>query len=228
MYEIYCVTCLENGKKYVGQTSIGRTERWNQHRYQAKYDPHTYFYRSLMSRGFEVWELSLLEEVETLEQANEAEDRWIKELKTLNEDFGYNTKEGGSNGPLSESARKKSSETKKQQWSDPEFKESQRLANVGKHHTEEGKKNISLSLVGHKRNLGRVHSPEDKEKIRQSMRRTREEEPERWWGRPKGPKKSKSVIDPNFGIVSLEKIKAMSREDFFQKMKSEIAAKLAA
>jgi len=39
----------------------------------------------------------------------------------------------------------------------------------GKHHTEEAKRKIGLAKIGHKYNLGRKHTPEQTEKIRQKL-----------------------------------------------------------
>jgi group I intron endonuclease len=71
--------------------------------------------------------------------------------------------------PHTEETKKLLSEQKKAAFADPEYKARMSAANTGKHHTEEGKANISKGLQGNQYRKGIPHSPEVKARIKASM-----------------------------------------------------------
>lgn len=67
--------------------------------------------------------------------------------------------------PHTEETKLKLSAIRVKMFEDPDFKQKMTEANTGKHHTEEGKANISAALVGNQFRKGTTHSDEDKAKI---------------------------------------------------------------
>lgn len=67
--------------------------------------------------------------------------------------------------------KNKISETRKILFQDEDFKKRMSEANIGKHHTDKGRKNISKSLEGNQHRKGIPHSDEIKKKISEGMKR---------------------------------------------------------
>jgi group I intron endonuclease len=121
-YEIYCITNKTNNKSYVGQ-SIDANERWKDHIYDAKrqigktainkkYPIHNAIAK-YGETGF-IWQI--IDQCDTIEEANELEEFYIAYLQTLAPN-GYNLLPGGNNRTLLESSKKKISNTlKKTSW----------------------------------------------------------------------------------------------------------------
>ena len=78
---VYLVTNTVNGKQYVGKTIWPINTRWNCHVSSAKVHD-TCLYRAIRKYGRDSFSLSVLEEVSSEEELNEAEKRWIVELTT--------------------------------------------------------------------------------------------------------------------------------------------------
>lgn len=94
--EIYCITNTVTGKRYVGQTCTGVRNRWNKHAWLAlTKNVNTRFYESIRKHGKSAFKTSVLQSCDSLEEANQAEKRWVAELMTTNQSFGYNMTEGG-------------------------------------------------------------------------------------------------------------------------------------
>jgi len=74
--------------------------------------------------------------------------------------------------PHTEETKKLLSNQKLTAYSDPEYKARMSAANTGKHHTEEGRANISKGLIGNQYRKGIPHSPEIKAKITASLKAT--------------------------------------------------------
>src|SRR5208337_1077930 len=123
---IYSATNSLNNKMYIGQSQTSLEQRWIHHKSDAKrFDG--YFQRAIRKYGTECWKLEILEEVENVELLNEAEMKWIEHYDTFNRDKGYNSTSGGENGWIVTE----------------EAKEKNRIAHLGKTHTEETKEKIS-------------------------------------------------------------------------------------
>lgn len=112
-FQIYYHKNKTDGKGYVGQAENGRWEkRWKEHIYAAFHESKKYFHKAIKKYGPENFEHSIVEEVETQEQADLAEIKWIADLKTLDCEWGYNHTKGGSKTVHTEISRKKNSDTK--------------------------------------------------------------------------------------------------------------------
>lgn len=95
MYTIYKIIS-PSGKFYVGMTSQTPRARWDEHcslaRRGTTWNP---FHCAIRKYGKEGFVHEVLELVDTLEQANEAEIKWIAELRSTDRTIGYNTSPGG-------------------------------------------------------------------------------------------------------------------------------------
>lgn len=156
MEDKYCVYAhinKINGKVYVGQ-SKNITKRW--HNNGLEYQKCPYFWSAIQKYGWDNFEHIVLIDNLTKEQADEYEIFYINKYHSSYKENGYNIREGGSHGALSEVTKQKISETMKEKgaWKgdlnprhiDPLFGE--RNGMYGKHHTEETKQKISETLTG--------------------------------------------------------------------------------
>lgn len=92
---IYKITNKENNKVYVGQ-SVDIERRWKQHinsSFGEKEDSDTEFHRSIRKNSINAFEWEILEECK-VEELNEKEKNWIKELNSITP-YGYNYTYGG-------------------------------------------------------------------------------------------------------------------------------------
>lgn len=82
MFTIYCYTNKINGKKYIGITSRSMKERENSHIYETKEmrSKNFPFKRALIKYGIENFNLEILEQVETKEEACQKEIFYIKKI----------------------------------------------------------------------------------------------------------------------------------------------------
>lgn len=99
IYGLYCVcdNCKDTREKirYVGQTSRGTRDRFYKHTYNARHRQHWPVCRWMYKHGVENIRWRVLETVDTPEELDEAETRWIQELGTLIDEGGYNLWPGG-------------------------------------------------------------------------------------------------------------------------------------
>ena len=179
----YCVYVhtSPSGKMYVGQTCQSLKKRWgeNGRRYLEKKNNqyiHSAFACAILKYGWENFEHEVIASNLTKDEANNFEKLLIEKLDTRNSKFGYNCKEGGSNGALSEETRKKISEShkgNKNHFFGKKLSEEHRKklseAHKGMVVSEETKKKISESLKGENSYLyGKHLSEETKKKISES------------------------------------------------------------
>lgn len=122
--ELYCVYCHQNkinGKRYIGQT-IHQDKpalRWKN---GTGYKDSLYFYNAIQKYGWDNFYHYIIQDNLTKEEADELEELNIMFYNTLNRNYGYNLKHGGSNGQLSEQSKQKLSESLKKTFSDPNMK----------------------------------------------------------------------------------------------------------
>lgn len=96
MIGIYKITNQLNGKVYVGQ-SVDIHRRWNQHKQEGKKLIHKYpLYLAMNKYGIENFTFKVIEEC-SQQELDTREQYWIKELKSLVTENGYNISIGGSN-----------------------------------------------------------------------------------------------------------------------------------
>ena len=175
--KIYKITNLLNSKVYVGQTHGTPQVRFMQH-CTPKSGRYSALTRAILKYGKENFRVDELQVCASQEELNKAEKEWIVRLGALGPQ-GYNLKEGGSNGRLTEEIKRKiglRATGKKRADGGPM---------LGKRHTPEACAKISMAGMGKKYALGTVHTPEFKEACRI---RTRE-------------RNKKEVIDLRSGVV---------------------------
>jgi len=133
-YCVYIHTNKINGKKYVGQTCRKPEYRWNSGK---GYKDNIYFTNAIQKYGWDGFEHEVIASNLTKEEADNFEKILIQELNTMNLEFGYNLRAGGSEVVFSEESKKKMSESRIGLFA------GENHPMYGKHHTEESKKKIS-------------------------------------------------------------------------------------
>ena len=144
-YCVYVHTNKINGKMYVGQTIYGDRphKRWDN---GNGYVGSSYFYNAIQKYGWDNFEHEIIANNLTADEADNFERLLILKLDLQNPNKGYNLESGGTkNKTLSESTKKKISES--------------RMCKSNGPHSDETKKRISES------NKGRVLSDITKRKI---------------------------------------------------------------
>lgn len=137
---IYALANKDNGKIYIGQTwqTLIRRMGTNGIGYYGCW----HIYNALQLHGLDRFVYSILEKVETQEEADDFEMHYIHEFNTLDTEFGYNIKIGGGYG------------LRTQEWKDAnsifmiERHKKDGHPMQGKHHTEETKAKIGAAQRG--------------------------------------------------------------------------------
>ena len=98
MYYIYCYTNKVTNRKYVGQTNnIDRRKREHlscaNNELSKSYND--LFHKKLREYGEENFIFSILEEINTQEEADAQEKYWIEQMQSLASQNGYNLTLGG-------------------------------------------------------------------------------------------------------------------------------------
>lgn len=147
---IYKHTNLINQKSYIGQTCMRPEYRWNNGKGYIK-SPH--FYAAIQKYGWDNFSHEILEIVETQEEANQKECYYINLYHTLDPLYGYNIREGGSNGSMNPETKEKISKTLTGIRRSQETREKLSKSKIGslnpqfqKAKTEEEKQNLSNKL----------------------------------------------------------------------------------
>lgn len=170
-YVVYVHINKINQKTYVGQTcNIQRRWRSNgieYYDYNKSDQDQNIFWKALQSYGWNNFDHIILKENLTLDEANYWEDYYINFYHSKYFENGYNIRDAGSRGSLSESTKQKLSNAAKakKSWQgdnnprhlDPLYGE--RNGMYGKHHSEETKQKISQALKG------KTRTEEQKQKI---------------------------------------------------------------
>lgn len=94
-FEIYKLVNTINNKVYVGGTTEGLGKRWRLHVTRANSGSQYPICQAIREYGSEVFQMSLLEVCDSLEQMNIREQYWIATLSSSNPEFGYNVRPGG-------------------------------------------------------------------------------------------------------------------------------------
>lgn len=103
---IYKLINKINNKIYIGQTWRSLEERWGLgNRYNE------YLSNSIKKHGKENFYYETLTFCGTQESANYCEDYFIKKFNSQDSEYGYNIRDGGSKGKLSEETKKKVSKS---------------------------------------------------------------------------------------------------------------------
>lgn len=152
---IYCHTHLDSGRKYVGLTKFSIEIRWQRHIYSAFSGEKHHFARAVQKYGPSAFQAEELERCSSLDEANKAEIRWIKELETCDPAKGFNSEKGGS-GPIKELRRSP--------WDDPTY----RARQLERLHSPEWKERMNRPETKAKMSLaskGRLVSEETRQKL---------------------------------------------------------------
>jgi group I intron endonuclease len=168
-FHIYLIHNLINNKVYVGR-SVNVANRWIKHIRVAsgnvekdKYPIH----RAITKYGVENFNFSILQELSSNQECNQAEKYWISYFNAKDYDFGYNLTDGGEGAfghVVSETARQKIREKATGRGHTQETKELLRLKNIGRKHTQEAKDKMSA------KNLGKVLSAEHRQKLSEAKK----------------------------------------------------------
>lgn len=116
MHYIYLIQNTINKKVYVGQTN-NPDRRFSAHKngafYRHRGDYNMPFYRAVRKYGWDKFECSLIEQWDTLEECNEAEEFWISYLGCRDASVGYNIQKGGKVIPMTADQKAKLSLARK-------------------------------------------------------------------------------------------------------------------
>ena len=193
-YKIYRYT-FPNGKIYIGKTKTSIEQRAGSN--GCRYGDDTLVGRAIRKYGWINVIKEILYDGLTENEANKRERELIKQFNSTNSSIGYNLTRGGDGGvsvtrTLSESTRKKIGaknsialrgrklpqeqvermrKTLMGHTVSVETREKIRIANLGKHHSEDTKKKLS--------EINRNRSPELREQIRQSLKKSQKRRTEK-------------------------------------------------
>lgn len=150
-YKSWCVymhTCIENNKRYIGQT-CDLKNRWNNNgaKYLYKQPDGKWrqpaIARAIIAHGWDNFLHEIIADNLTKEEADKMEVELVDKYKTRNPIYGYNIREGGSHGHLSEYSIEKMRNT----IGDSRMKEKNSF--YGKKHSEETKRKIGKANAVH-------------------------------------------------------------------------------
>lgn len=151
---MYKVTCMQNNKIYVGQTTWTLLARWKQHIHHAVHGRRCALHNAIRKYGKENFITEVLEECAVTE-LDARETYWIEHLHAYVPTVGYNRTFGGQRGKLTAAVRAQLSI----------LHSGSRNPMSGKHHTVEVRARMSA------KRKGRTKSPEWQAKITASSRR---------------------------------------------------------
>lgn len=148
MSSVYVLRNQVNGKTYVGQAK-NPMQRKATHFYVArKNNDKRPLYAAMRKYGIENFSFEILEECSD-ELIDEREKFWVSSLESNVSDKGYNLTSGGQRGQKRSGPRRKLSEEHKRKIS--EGNTGRVSAMLGKQHSEETKKLMSVRSKGHKK-----------------------------------------------------------------------------
>ena len=184
---IYCITCLVNGKMYIGQTVQLLDNRWRRHVLSTQRGSDHKFHRAIRKYGEENF---LVEEVLTVsaptkeilkKKLDYVEMRLIKRFNTKID--GYNSTDGGDKGTvglkMSEEAKKKISEAKRRENLSAEQRKKLSESKIGEKnpfyhrtHSEDSRKRISEKKRGENHHFfGKKFTDEHRKKLSEARQR---------------------------------------------------------
>jgi len=139
MNGIIYMASLEDGRAYIGQTTTNLSRRMITHRSSSKKDKtrNTYFHNALKKYGWDAFSWEILSECTSQDELNKVEKHFINLYNTRDKEYGFNIREGGTQG----CSTKRSSHTE-------EHKKKISEALKAYIFTEEHKKKISEAKAG--------------------------------------------------------------------------------
>lgn len=125
---IYLVTCLENGKRYVGQTTAADPLKyWQGHLNAARKGSEKVLYEAIRKYGAATFSFEVIWHAPDKISLDLSEDALISLFETMSPN-GYNLRGGGSHGKFSIESKAKISSAQIHIWSDLDLKEKHRAA----------------------------------------------------------------------------------------------------
>lgn len=132
-YKVYCYLS-PSGKRYIGQTKTSLSQRAGPG--GSNYEGCVIFWNAIMKYGWNNMTSIILADNLSKEEADELEQKYIKEFNTLDIRFGYNMKTGGHHAPPAAGGY----------WAGKTLSEEHKLAiskaGRGRKHTEESKEKM--------------------------------------------------------------------------------------
>lgn len=191
---IYVIVNKINKKKYIGQTTqkLNKRSPWFEKSLLIIYRHNLHLINSVNKYGFENFERKILDFTQNQEELNKKEVYYIRKYNTLDPNFGYNIKEGGSNGKHTKETIEKITATSIERWKDPKMRKKvskslqkyhmfHKCYNKGKTYEEimgeerakERRNKISKTLLGRDVGFGKGyhHSKESKKKLSKSLKK---------------------------------------------------------
>ena len=158
-YCVYKYTCAPTGKHYIGQTTdINRRSL----SHQKPYSNCLAFRNAIQKYGWDAFDLTVLAEGLTVEQANALEDQMIVEHNSISPG-GYNLKRGGSTRKYSEESKRRMREAKLGKRLTPAH--AQKIGDALRGRPRVGAALENLHQLSARR-IGVPRTPEVKEKLR--------------------------------------------------------------
>jgi group I intron endonuclease len=148
---IYQILNIKNNKRYIGQSTQSDKQRLWEHKTYLKSNNHQnrHLQRAWNLYGPENFEMTILENADSLERLNDLEEFYISKFNTLNRQFGYNIRGGGNNRFIAEETKQKISKSKKGiSVHTPESIEKIRESSRNRIHSNESKLKRSNKLKG--------------------------------------------------------------------------------
>lgn len=185
--EIYCVYCHRNkinGKRYIGQTCTSPETRWRKN--GKGYEKNSYFWSAIQKYGWDNFDHYVIQDNLTKEEADLLEDLNIRAFNTIDRNYGYNFKYGGSYGKHNEESKQKNSDAIKNKWKDVNYRQKM-MENNPIYKGEitpwnKGKTNVYSETTRKKMsdnwNYDKHFSKETKQKLSESYKKYREKHPE--------------------------------------------------
>lgn len=161
-FTVYCHTNKINGKKYIGITGKGASNRWGKNGIGYRLST---FGGAIKKYGWDGFTHEILYTDLTKAQAQQYEMDLIYKYKTANRDYGYNLTYGGECEIPNEETRSKISAGNLGKIMSEESRIKMSISRKGRIISEEQRKKLSISGLGNKNGLGYKHSPERKAKM---------------------------------------------------------------
>ncbi|MDK0740196.1 NUMOD3 domain-containing DNA-binding protein [Clostridium perfringens] len=174
---VYMIINMINGKKYIGQSVRSFIDRYRSG-FSGCVNKH--LNNSIKKHGKENFEVLLcLSGIEDVDLLNQIEFELINDYNTMNSKYGYNKREGGKNGRLSEESIRKIMKSRKGKYTgknsymygrklSEETKQKIAKSHKGKSLSEEHRRKLSEALKG--RNVGK-DNPMYGKKVSEETRR---------------------------------------------------------
>lgn len=165
MFSVYLHTNTRNGKRYVGQTKRSVGARWTKHVWSSKSGSPFYFHAAIRKHGPDTFAHEVLETVETIGAANEAEEWWIGHFCSDDARFGYNLTAGGKSSPMSPATKAKIGAGNRGKVRSAEARAKVGAANRGRRHTPD---TLARMAEAHR---GQTRSAETRAKMAEAWER---------------------------------------------------------